>query len=79
MYTVYVLKSKDYPKSYVGYSKDIERRLKDHNAGKVAYTSKYKPWSLVYREEFETGLEAKKKEVYLKSGAGRRWMKGLFK
>jgi len=49
--------------------------LLSHNAGKVKSTKSYLPWKLIYNEEFETRIEARKREKYLKSAAGRRWRK----
>ncbi len=43
MYKVYILKSSDYPKTYVGITDNIDRRLKEHNSGKNFYTKRYKP------------------------------------
>jgi putative endonuclease len=78
MYNVYILKSSKYRKTYVGYSNDINRRLKEHNSGKVSYTKKYKPWKIICLETYKSLTEARQRERYLKSGAGRRWMKNLF-
>jgi len=45
---VYVLKSKTVPeRHYVGITKDVRARLKDHNDGKVTHTSKSRPWKLI--------------------------------
>ena len=79
MFYVYVLKSKYYKKSYVGYTDDIERRLNEHNVGKSSFTKKYMPWCLVYKEKFSTQNEAIKKEAFYKSRGGRRKLKEIFK
>jgi putative endonuclease len=65
MFTVYVLKSKVAKKSYVGYTTDINRRIKEHNSGKGSYTKKYMPWIIVYTEEFHKENEAKKERSIL--------------
>lgn len=57
---------------------NLERRLREHNSGKNFYTKRYIPWSLVYSEEFSTVQEAKKREVYLKTAAGREFLKTIF-
>ena len=54
MYYVYVLRKKSDLSLYYGYTNDIERRLKEHNAGLVGYTKKYKPWKLIYYESFSS-------------------------
>ncbi len=56
-------------------SSDTDRRLKEHNSGKTRSTAYYKPWKLFFEESFETRAEARKREVYLKTGYGREWIK----
>jgi putative endonuclease len=74
-YYVYILKSKNYNKTYIGYTNNLERRLREHNSGKSVFTSKFVPWELAYKEEFDQEIEARKKEKYYKSAAGRRKIK----
>ena len=79
MYHVYLLKSLVKNKTYVGFTNDINRRLCEHNAGESNYTNKYKPWKIIYKEEFNTLKEAVRKEKYYKSAAGRRKLKIIMK
>ncbi|MBK8558267.1 MAG: GIY-YIG nuclease family protein [Lewinellaceae bacterium] len=52
-YTVYILFSKTYSKSYVGFTANLEERLKSHNElGNKGWTIKYRPWVLVHTEEY---------------------------
>jgi len=78
MFTVYILKSTVFKKSYVGYTGDISRRLVEHNSGKGNYTKKYMPWVVVHMEKFQEEYEAKKREKYLKSKTGRNFLKTVF-
>jgi len=78
MYTLYILKSDNADKSYVGITNDLERRLVEHNAGRHSYTKRYVPWFVVYTEEFNDRIEARNREKYFKSSTGRRFMKSLF-
>jgi putative endonuclease len=78
MFYIYVLKSIYFAKSYVGQTDNIERRLIEHNIGKSLYTNKYKPWKLIYTEEYKTRVEALRREKYLKSRSGRRELKKIF-
>jgi len=72
LWIVYVLESEINGKRYSGMTQDIERRLAEHNSGKSRFTSALVPWKLIYKEEIN-GLEnARKREKYFKSGAGRR-------
>jgi len=78
MYHTYVLKSINYKKSYVGITDDLERRLCEHNSGRYIYTKRYLPWELIYKEDYKSRIEARKREKYLKSSSGRRFLKKLF-
>jgi putative endonuclease len=74
-YYAYVLRSVNFPRNYIGFSSNIENRLEQHNSGKTTSTRPYKPWVLMFYEEFETKLEAIKREKWLKSGIGREFIK----
>ena len=52
---------------YVGHTSNLENRVSTHNAGKgSSHTAKYRPVKLLYSEEFETVVEAVKRELQLK-------------
>jgi putative endonuclease len=78
MYFVYVLKSINYKKSYVGHTDDLLRRITEHNNGQSKFTSKFKPWKIIYNEKFESEVDAIFREKYYKSHAGRKKLKELF-
>jgi len=65
---VYVLGSNDNnrPLTYVGWSNDVMRRLKQHNSGKGARTTRGRAWVLLHSEWFPTRREAMSREWYLK-------------
>ncbi|MEM9142641.1 MAG: GIY-YIG nuclease family protein [Bacteroidota bacterium] len=75
MYFVYVLYSAKFIKTYIGITRSAEKRIIEHNGKKSNYTSKYVPWKVIHVESYGTRTEARKREKYLKSSAGRRWMK----
>ncbi len=54
------------PVSYVGWTLDLERRLRQHNAGKGARTTRGRVWSLLHSEVFATRAEAMRREWQLK-------------
>lgn len=54
MYTVYILWSKKDNRSYVGYTNNIERRLNDHNSGKVKSTKNRTPFVVIHTEQYAT-------------------------
>jgi putative endonuclease len=72
MFTVYILYSPTFNKTYVGQTGNLENRLLEHNETAVkGFTVPYRPWTLVYTENFDTRTEAMKREKHLKTWAGR--------
>jgi putative endonuclease len=78
MYYLYILKSQKDGRMYVGYTKDLDRRLYQHNAGFVVATKHRRPLVVFTSEQYQEMSEAKRRERYWKSGAGRRKMKEWF-
>lgn len=71
MFYVYLVESlSTYGQRYVGLTADLKRRMQEHNSGKSAHTSKYRPWRLVTHLAFSDGAKAESFETYLKSGSG---------
>ena len=77
MYTVYVLKSLTNGRCYTGSTNSLKRRLEEHKGGKSKYTKLTKPFKLIYREHFKTRKEAYNRELFLKSGKGREYIKSI--
>lgn len=77
MWYVYVLQSLVNNRHYTGSTNDLDRRLLEHNSGKTKYTSQTRPFKLIYKEEYETRLEARRRELFLKSGKGRELLKNI--
>lgn len=78
MYYVYILVSLDYRKTYTGVTQNLQRRLVEHNQGKVSFTSKFRPFKILHNEVFISSSEAYLKERFYKSTSGRREIKKLF-
>jgi putative endonuclease len=74
MFFVYVLLSQKANRRYVGMCGDLDKRLSQHNGGYNKSTKAYRPWIRVYSESFETRVEARNREKYLKSGIGREYL-----
>jgi putative endonuclease len=55
---------------YVGYTSNIERRIEEHNSGKVHFTQDKRPVKLVTYIAFTNKYKAIEFEKYLKSGSG---------
>ena len=77
MYFVYVLKSLERNYIYVGLTDNLERRFEEHQSGKNKTTKPYRPFQLLLMEQFNTRIEARKREKYLKSGVGKEFLKKL--
>jgi len=77
IYTVYILYSKNYQKHYTGFTSDLEERLLSHNKFGKDWTSKYRPWKLIYTKDFNDKSAAMEYEKWLKSGVGRDFIKEL--
>ena len=75
---VYILQSLKDNRTYVGFTDNIDRRLAEHNGGRVPSTHKRVPFKILFAEHFETSAEAKNREIWWKSGAGRRELKKRF-
>jgi putative endonuclease len=78
MYTVYVLYSPSFRKTYVGYTASLKDRLESHNKlATKGYTVKFRPWVVLLTEAYETKTQAMKRERELKSGKGRQYIKAV--
>ena len=77
LYTIYILYSHQYQKHYTGFTSNLEQRLLSHNELGKDWTSKYRPWRLIFTKEFKTKKEAIDYERWLKTGAGRDFIKTL--
>ena len=76
MWSVYVLISEGSGRSYTGMSTDVATRIRQHNSRKVKATKAYAPWTLKYVEsEIPDSVTARIREKYLKSSAGKCWLK----
>ena len=65
---VYVIKSSQNvgDRTYVGWTTDLERRVKAHNAGKGAKNTRGRTWELIYAEKYSTRADAMQREWSLK-------------
>ena len=80
MFTVYVLHSEKFDRIYIGFTSDIDARLNSHNQlATKGYTIKYRPWKVIFTEEFSEKASAMKREKELKSSNGRAFIRSLIK
>lgn len=74
---VYILISERDNKRYIGSTNDLNRRLHEHNSGKVRSTKNRIPLRLIYKEEFLTEREARLREKFFKTHKGFNVLKKL--
>lgn len=75
MYYTYVLYSPRHDKIYVGYTSNLQGRLDSHNIfSQKGWTINFRPWDLLYSEQYPTKQEAMKREKELKSAKGREFI-----
>lgn len=76
---IYVLQSlKDY-NFYTGYTTDLRKRMDDHEVGKVVSTRNRRPFELIYWEGCLNQQDATRREKYLKTAWGKRYIKNRLK
>ena len=78
-YYTYVLQSSVDNNFYVGYTKDLIKRIEQHNKGNVASTKMRRPLKLVYFEVCFNQKDALHREKYLKTAYGKRFIKNRIK
>jgi len=74
MHYTYVLQSESDRGLYIGYSANLRRRLSEHQSGGSFATSYRGPWRLIYYEAYLDERDARGREEFLKSGAGRAFL-----
>lgn len=70
MFYVYVLRDGK-GRLYIGYTKDLKERIKQHNSGKTWTTARMSDIELIFYEAFKSKLDAMRREKYLKTSKGK--------
>ncbi len=78
-YYVYVLQSLIKNWIYVGFTENLKKRFKEHNHGNSPSTYKYKPFELIHYEAYKNKVDAKRRELYLKTTKGRTTLKTMLR
>jgi len=80
MFKVYALFSPFFNKLYIGYTSNLDQRIKSHNEiGTKGYTLRFRPWNLIYTESHNSKKEALVREKQLKSAKGRKFIWNIIK
>ena len=80
MYYLYILRSKNNKRRYVGSTDNLKRRLAEHNAGQGGkYTKDNRPFELIYYEAYRNKKDAQEAERFYKTGYGREVLTGKLK
>jgi putative endonuclease len=80
MFYVYILHSLKDNGFYTGYTADLKRRINEHYSGQGGRTTSIRlPLKLIYYEAYINEQDAKGRELFLKSGSGKRYLKKQLK
>ena len=79
MFFLYILKSQKNGKFYIGSTNDLVRRIAEHNRGQTKSTKRKGIWKIIYTEDYDTALGAKRRERLIKSYKGGNAFKKLLR
>ncbi len=79
MFYTYILQSAKDSTYYIGHTKDIQKRLIQHNQGRTRFTKNKRPWKLIHQEFFLTKQESYARELKIKSYKGGEAFKRLIR
>lgn len=79
MFYTYILRSKKDDKWYTGSTGDLRKRFKQHSLGQSSSTKGRGPFDIIYYEACINEEDARSRELYLKSGMGKRYVNNRLK
>lgn len=71
---VYVLQNKGTGSFYIGFTRDLRKRIKGHDSGNT-FTTRRGQYELIYYESYRNKADALGREKFLKGGSGRKYLK----
>jgi len=79
MFYVYILQSLKDNNLYIGFTTDLRKRIKDHNAGGTKSTNRRRPFKLIYYEAHSSEKDAKRREKYFKTEKGKSSLRQMLR
>ena len=79
MGVVYILQSEKTGCFYIGSTDDLERRISEHLRGHSPATRGRGPWKLVYKEQFDTVVESRRREYEIKQWKSAKLIQALIR
>ena len=79
MFYVYYIESLKSSFRYIGLTSDLKRRLEEHNSCQNKSTKAYAPYRVIFYEAYVDIDDAKRREKYLKTTAGREALRKMLK
>ncbi len=77
MFYTYVYYSLSDKRFYIGYTNNIERRINEHENGKVKSTAKIKDLKLIFYEAYFSEQDARRREKYFKTTKGKKVLRQM--
>lgn len=77
MYYMYILRSMQDGRYYIGSTQDVAARLARHNSGASRYTKAKGPWELIYTEQFHSRALAVQREKQIKGWKNKKYVNDL--
>ena len=78
-YFLYILSSQSAKKYYIGSSAQPEIRVQFHNTLEKGFTARYRPWKLIFTEEFGSKALSQQAERKIKSWKSRIMIEKLIR
>jgi len=75
----YILRGQEKGTWYTGVTYDLRKRLQQHQSGQTRNTRGRGPLALIYYEVCKDQEDARSRELYLKSGMGKRYLRNRLK
>lgn len=79
MFYAYILQSQKTSNFYTGYTSNLRKHLREHNEDGSGYTKGRGPYNLIYYEACLNENDARSRELYLKTGKGKRYLRARLK